>query len=356
MKNITLTVIVALFVSNLSACTNDQGNCSGSGGLTFVCGPENAEDLVRIPQTRWIISSAMGAEGGLYLIDSEQKTWRQFYSEDPLRVRQDMATYDACPGAPTQENFITHGLSIRAGKNGHSTLYVVGHGGREAIEVFDVDASEADPKLTWIGCVLMPEGLAANSVASFRDGSLVATVLMYPGTSFDDMFAGRPTGAVYEWSTGDSGFELVRGTELPGNNGIEVSPDEREIFVASTGLRTLVVYSRSNPSSVLRSTRVLEFVPDNVHLADDGGLITAGLKSEEEGCVGLGDENLTIEKFASCPRGFIAAKIDPNTMEDTTLTEKQANSSFSNATMALEVGEEVWFGTFSGDRIGVATN
>ena len=30
----------------------------------------------------------------------------------------------------------------------------------------------------------MAEGLAANSVASFADGSLVATVLFMPGTTF----------------------------------------------------------------------------------------------------------------------------------------------------------------------------
>jgi hypothetical protein len=32
--------------------------------------------------------------------------------------------------------------------------------------------------------------------------------------------AGNPAGAVYEWSPGDSGFELVQGTELPYGNGI----------------------------------------------------------------------------------------------------------------------------------------
>jgi hypothetical protein len=346
--------MLILTAGQLSARADDDIECSASGGLTFICGPQNAEDLVLVPQTHWVISSAMGPAGGIYLIDSKRKTWRQIYSDNPQRVRQDMATYGACPGAPAARTFTTHGLNIRTGKDGHSTLYVVGHGGREAIEVFDVDANKAEPELTWIGCVPMPDGLAANSVASFGDGSLVATVLMHPGNTFADMFAGKPTGAVYEWSVGSSGFALVEGTELPGNNGIEVSSDEQEIFVASTGLRTLVTFSRSNPSTLLRSTRVLAFIPDNVHMAADGALLTAGTNSAEKGCADLNEENVDIEAFASCPRGFIAARIDPQTMADADLAEAQANPSFSNATMALEVGDEVWIGTFAGDRIGVA--
>ena len=46
--------------------------------------------------------------------------------------------------------------------------------------------------------------------------------------------------------------------------------------------------------------------------------------------------------------------IDPETMEDTNLAEGPANPVFSNATMALEVGDDVWIGTFSGNRIGIA--
>jgi hypothetical protein len=60
---------------------------------------------------------------------------------------------------------------LRPGENGHSTLYVAAHGGREAIEVFGVDANGAQPVLTWTGCVLMPEGMVANGVASFSDGA-----------------------------------------------------------------------------------------------------------------------------------------------------------------------------------------
>jgi sugar lactone lactonase YvrE len=228
----------------------------------------------------------------------------------------------------------------------------VGHGAREAIEVFDLDSTGARPTLTWRGCVPMPEGLAANSVASFADGSLVATVLFMPGTTFADAVVDlKPTGAVFEWSPGQAGFTLVRGTELPANNGIEVSADGREIYVASSGLQTVVAFSHSNPARQLRTTRALGFTPDNVHLAPDGRLVTAGMANDVPECGGPPGPQHDIEKLSQCPRPTIAVAIDPATMRDTVIATTTATASFSNATMVLPFDGEAWIGTFSGDKI-----
>src|SRR5690606_88473 len=107
--------------------------------------------------------------------------------------------YARCSEPPVSASFNAHGLAIRARGEGRSTLYAVAHGERESIEVFDVDANGERPVLTWTGCVHLPEGLAANSVASFADGSLVATVLLLPGRTFADSVAMRPTGVVLHW-------------------------------------------------------------------------------------------------------------------------------------------------------------
>jgi hypothetical protein len=90
---------------------------------------------------------------------------------------------------------VSHGLNIRPGANDHSTLYVVGHGGREAIEVFEVDASGERPVLTWNGCVIIPEGQEANSVASLSDGSLLVTIPLHTGRTITEAIALESTGA-----------------------------------------------------------------------------------------------------------------------------------------------------------------
>ena len=147
-----------------------QEECEGSGGLDFVCGPKNAEDLVQVPGTRWLIASGMASDAAIYLVDSQAKTWSEIYPSNEVAVQQNQELYGACPGAPVAEGFVSHGLNIQAGSAGHSTLFVVAHGSRESIEIFAVDASGDQPQLTWQGCVLMPDGQLANSV-----GPLVAT-------------------------------------------------------------------------------------------------------------------------------------------------------------------------------------
>ena len=327
-----------------------QPSCEPSGGVNYVCGPKNPEDLVLVPGTQWVVSSGMAEGAGFYLVDGMTGAATLL----PFAAAPDPA-FASCAAPPSPQSLNTHGLSIRATGPGRARLHVVGHGAREAIEVFDVDATGARPSLTWRGCVPMPEGLAANSVASFADGSIVATVLFMPGTTFADAVVDRkPTGAVFEWAPGDAGFTLVEGTQLPANNGIEVSADGREIYVASSGLQTVVAFSRSNPARQLRTTRPLPFTPDNVHLGADGRLLTAGMANDVPECGGAPGPEHDIPRLSTCPRPTIAVAIDPRTMRDTVIATTDASPAFSNATMVLPVGDEAWIGTFSGDRIARA--
>lgn len=346
-----LSLTLLLLCSWQLAGASDNG-CDISGEYGFVCGPKNAEDLVHVPGTKWIISSGAAADGAIYLINSEQKSWTELYPAEAPRALQDMKTFSACPGSPDPSNFVTHGLNLRPGSPGNSTLYVVGHGGREAIEVFDVDASGELPTLTWRGCIMTPDGMAANSVASFEDGSLLATIPLHTGISISAALAGKATGGVYEWSPGDAGFTMVKGTEMPYANGIEVSADGQEFYVASSGLFTVTAFSRSNPARLLRSTAPFAFVPDNLHMGSDGKLITAGLNLDDPVCGKVKrSEEFDLEEFASCPRAFTVWAIDSQSMQGAAIASGPANANFSNITMALSVGGELWIGTFAGDRI-----
>ncbi|NNK38513.1 MAG: hypothetical protein HKP03_08530 [Xanthomonadales bacterium] len=343
--------LVLVLASTVTAAADDA--CEPAGEMGFVCGMKNPEDLVRVPGTKWIIASGMAEGAALYLVDSEEKTWTDLYPAAAPRAVQDMETFGACPGSPDPNGFVSHGLNLQPGADGHSTLYVVGHGGREAIEVFDVDASGEAPVLTWTGCVMTPDGMEANSVASLADGSLLATIPLHTGISINEALAGKVSGGVYEWSPGDAGFTLVQGTEMPYANGIEVSADGKEFYVASSGLFTVTAFSRSNPARVLRSTGPLAFIPDNLHEGPDGQLITAGLKLDDPVCGKvIQSEAFDLEAFASCPRAFTVLAVDPQSMQTKTLASGPANPQFSNITMALPVGGELWIGTFAGDRVG----
>ena len=52
-----------------------QAACDPAAGLTFICGLTNAEDLVQVPGTPWIVASGLAegehSEGHIYLVNAE---------------------------------------------------------------------------------------------------------------------------------------------------------------------------------------------------------------------------------------------------------------------------------------------
>lgn len=321
--------------------------CAPSGGLSFICGVQNPEDLVLVPGTRWLIASGMAPGSGLHLVDTRAKTVRNLYSAEAPSARADRARYPNCPGPLDPAQALLHGLSLRPAQAGRHTVYATNHGGRESIEVFELDTRGAAPAATWVGCVLMPAGMAANSVAAFSDGSLVATVLIMPGRSFADAFAGLDTGAVFLWTAGSSAFRMLPGTELSANNGIETSPDDREFYVVSTTRKRIVVFSRDNPGTPLRVAQLAEFGPDNVRWTADNRLMTAGMIDDEPACGGPPKT----EEGIRCARGYIVATIDPKTMAVSELARGPATPSFTGTAIAVQVGGELWLGSFNADRL-----
>ena len=320
--------------------------CAPSGGLNFICGLQAAEDLVPVPGTRWLIASGMAAGSGLHLIDTQAKTAANLFTSDVLIARPDKKKFAGCPGALEPKKAVLHGLSLRSGQASRYTLYATNHGGRESIEVFEVDARGARPSVAWIGCVLMPGKLAANSVAAFRDGTLVATVLMLPDKTFQDVWAGKNTGVVLMWTPGSKDFRTLAGTELPGNNGIETSADDREFYVASTGAKRIVAFSRSNPSKPLRFAQLKDFAPDNVRLVGSR-LITAGMIDDEPSCGGAPKKPEDIR----CPRGWIADAVDPRTMAITEIGRGPKAPPYTGTATAMPVGDTLWLSSFAADRV-----
>jgi hypothetical protein len=328
-----------------------QPDCAPSGGLTFICGIENPEDVVPVPGTDWLLASGMAPGSGLHLVDTRAKAVRNLYAPASATSRPEPTRFASCPGPLDPKAAVLHGLSLRPASDGRHTVYATNHGGRESIEVFELDVRGALPSATWIGCVLMPVGMGANSVAAFRDGSLVATVLILPGRTFEDAFAGRKTGVVLLWTPGATTFRVLPGTELSANNGIETSPDGEEFYVVSTTERRVVAYSRKDPGKPLRAAQLAEFAPDNVRWTADGRLITAGMIDDEPACGGPPKTEAGIR----CSRGYIVATIDPKTMAVRELARGPATPSFTGTAMAAVVGDELWLGSFNADRLAFRT-
>jgi hypothetical protein len=356
-------VVSASFLAShaLHAQAPPVAACAPAAGLTFICGLQNPEDVVLVPGTRWLLTSGMAPGAGLTLVDTQAKTVRKLFApglperlsavpQGTATARADRARFASCPGPLDAKQALLHGLALRPAGPGRYTVYATNHGGRESIEVFELSAGAgaATPSATWIGCVPLPPKLAANSVAAFSDGTLVATVLILPGKTFEDAFAMRNTGIVLQWTPGSPAFVELKGTELVANNGIETSPDDREFYVAATPQRRVYAFSRAKPGAgLLRFAQLKDFGPDNVRWTADNKLITAGLVDDEPACGGRPKD----EKGIRCPMGYAVATIDPKTMAVTEIARGPRTPVFTGTAMAAVVGNELWLGSFLADRL-----
>jgi hypothetical protein len=327
--------------------------CQGLNDVEFLCLSATAEDLVAIPGSDWIIVS-----GVLRAVNVKNGWEITLFSTDP---KLDRATYPSCPGPLagrelTERKVFAHGINLRANSGGIHTLYVVHHTGRESVEVFELDARGATPKVTWIGCAPSPEGVSGNSVAVLPNGSFALTNFLNKslgawagakGASVRAKLArGEPTGEVWEWNVG-RGWSKVPGSEGDGPNGLEASPDGKWYYIAEWGAQKVVKLSRGQANPTRREISV-DFHPDNLRWQRDGSLLAAGQHGSVEAIL---SECLTKNDCSGIATSV--ASIDPETLEVKELVHAYpTNEYFAAGTTGLRVGNELWVGsTYHGTRI-----
>ena len=339
-----LLLVVGTSVSQTAAAEHHKA-CEPEQGMIFVCGPQNAEDLVWVGTTPWVIASGMsgeGVSGHMYLLDPAQRRYEDLYPGTSPVHRWDTDEFAGCPGELDTTDFSAHGLAIRELGDDKHRLYVTSHGAREAVEIFEVDASGEKPKVAWVGCVMMPEHASINSVAPLPDGGFVTTRIMGEGPeATGDIIAGEITGYLYEWHPGGT-IAALAGTEMSGPNGIEVSPDGNTVFVASWGRGEVTRFGRAADGGLSHErTLKMNFRVDNLRWSKRGTLYAVGHRlSENPDCGG-----------PLCFDEWEVAEVDPEEMTATTLAVKRPSNGFTGATVAIEADDGLWLGTFNGDRI-----
>ena len=218
-----------------------DGGCPSDGVLNYVCGPERAEDIERLGDTGWLVATGMQPQRGpvgdisgkLYLVDLAARTAEPWFPGPAPRFDFDFRTYATCPGPLDVDNFSAHGISIGEPDGNLYRLYITSHGGREAVEAFEVDVSGAQPAIEWIGCVPLPAYTSSNAVAMLSDGGFIVTKMLdsRDPNPLESIFRARRAGGVlFEWHPGGE-VEAIPGTDMIGPNGIELSDDERYIYV-----------------------------------------------------------------------------------------------------------------------------
>lgn len=349
----TLTALVfgfAVFALPSSRALDAQGPppaqppapCTPAGTVQFVCDLAAPEDLVVVPGEQWVVAGAYGGRGGIYLIHARDRKPILAYPADNAAERLDASLYKSCPGAPdagTKAKFQTHGLFLLPGANNVHKLFVVLHGGRESVEIFDVDARKGTPVVTWVGCAVAPEPIGLNSVRGLPDGGFIATNFLarspggggLGGPAMKAMMSGEKNGELWEWHPSSS-WQKLPGTETAGANGLELSQDGKTMYVAAWGTQSFFRVSRG-AAKPERNEIQLGFRVDNIRWSRDGSILATGQ--------------------GGTPAATVIVKIDPRTLAVRELVRHPDTPAYGAGTVAVEIGSDLWVGSFRGDRLAI---
>jgi len=328
-------VVMSLLTGNLEA---RAAGCDPIGNLRFICDQVGPEDLAVVPGSEWVLSSGMAANGAIRLINLRDKTTTVLFPSPASKERPNKHTYDSCPGPIGSEGdkFRAHGLYLRSGPNAAHTLYVVHHGDRESIEVFEFDARPKPPTLTWTGCAVAPEPIGLNSVVGPVDGGFNTTNFLARGSDAAArarMMAGENNGEVWEWHT-STGWKKVLGSESAGPNGLEISKDGKWLYIGGWGSQSVIRLSRGQ-TPIKRDSIAVGFRVDNLRWAPDGTLLAAG-----QGGIAPSQTSNVV-------------KVDPATLKFQELVRYPNIDGFGVTTVAIQTDKELWLGSVRGDRIAI---
>ncbi len=363
----------------LTGCGSEPGaivDCTPADGITPVCGFENPEDLAILPGGTWVLVSQFpGVQGGgigslVAYRPADGRRLSLFPDDDPdasvdldseapapagsrtqaQAQAQGWGSAD-CPGPPDPARFGPHGLDLDAGAH---RLAVVNHGDREAVELFEVGHSRRGPAIVWRGCVPIPEDAWGNDVSLLPDGSFFLTrMLGATGLSRTwsvvRMLTGGNTGYVLAW-TPEAGFRRIPGSDTAAPNGIVASADGRDLYVAEWSGSRLVRLRLDAAGDVAdRDSVELPHHPDNITRTRDGELLVTGQIGPIGALLACGST-----EEGTCALPFSVLRVAPGTLDVRVVLEHDPAVAHGAGTVALAFGDEIFIGTFDGDRIGRA--
>jgi hypothetical protein len=345
----TKSYVFALLLCTLalSAVPAHAAGCDPVDGAEFICGVRNPEDLIRIPDSRWVLVSSMGeGHSHLYAVDSKSRIAVALFPDESAHERWDKKTYGSCPGPLAKGKFDSHGVDLRPGAGGVSTVYVVNHEERESIEVFELKTAGKAPTVTWVGCAVLPAGASGNGVVGLPGGGFVATNFKDPRDpkAFEKMGKGEVTGNVQEWHSA-SGWTALPDSAMSGANGLALSKDGKSLYVAGWPGKKVTRFERTGKTWAKRDSIATGILTDNLRWMRDGSLLASGQDGDMPAI------------FACRPPGCYgrsgAVKIDTRTGKTTRIVNYAGNASFEGSTTTLDMGNELWLGSYRGDRLAI---
>jgi hypothetical protein len=338
----------------LCACERQRmqvEGCASAGELVPLCGFFHPEDLELLPDGTTLLISQMGAmdgstPGSLALFDTAAGTITRLpqFSEAATTL-WGTASCTTPPGAA----FSPHGIDLVKRADGAWQLLAVNHGGRESVELFELLQNDRTFALQWRGCVLPPPGTYMNDVAAIpgqeafvvshmfaRDAPVVAGLNVYMLKGM----LGLDTG--YALRCDAQGCTRLAGTDAPFPNGVQVDATGSILFLNAYMADEVRKIALAD-GRLLGTAQVK--APDNSQWNAAGKLLVASHTAsalDMQTCFGITE--------GACAAAFEIVEIDPGSMQ-TRSVFAHSGPPMGAATVAQQVGDMLYLGSFSGDRI-----
>lgn len=325
-------------------------DCSALGNARPICGFTNPEDMVPLPGNQALLIGEYGTSaddhaGGLVVFDLSTEARETVYAGGSGRGRAEAGWGNPSCTREPDARFNSHGIDLVRRDDGRLALLVVQHGSREAVEFFEVMGEGVDWKVEWRGCAMSPPDASLNEVAALPGGGFYATKMasLSGAANLDAGFPTEPTGNAFHW-TEAGGFRAIPATEAILPNGITASPDGRFVYMNASGESNIRKIEVATGKEVGRAPVT---TPDNVTWAPDGRLLIASLRVTDPAVFAACQQ---LEQGA-CTIPFAIEAVDPEAMEPLGPVYQNEGRPMGAGTVGLQVGSELFVGTFRGDRI-----
>lgn len=346
------SVVTLMLLVSVSPALHAQAiiECEAKGNARPICGFSNPEDMVALPGNQAILIGEYGASAAATgrLLAFELEGEKQYTLYRGGQGGQAEAGWgDPTCTAPPDEKFNSHGIDLVRRDDGRLQLLVIQHGGREAVELFEVMGQGVDWQVAWRGCVMAPPNASLNSVAALPNGDFYTTqmVPLDPPIDLTKEIPRYITGHAYAWSQADARFTKIGGTEGAMPNGIVTSADGRYIYMNVTAEHSI---RKIEVASGREVGRAAVDSPDNARWSPDGRVLIASLAKDLTGpdfgaCVSIAE--------GACSIPFKIVALDPDSMTIVETLYTTQGAPMGAGTVGLRVGDDLFIGSFHGDRI-----
>ena len=311
--------------------------CGVHGDLEIICGTHSPEDLELTPDGKYLIVAQFvngrgGTGAGLALLDLAKKTYSNIAIKD--EPKKDWGD-PACPG-PVNGMLIPHGISLLK-----TRLYVVNHGGRQSIEMYELKKAGGSWELAWHGCVVTSRSSTMSRLPPTAALSEPIPPAHAAGRTRRQPVQRRAQRIRLALDT-RQGRRRVAGHRQGYPNGVLVSPDGKTMYFNAWTAKEVHKYDLKAGKDV--GVVKLDFMPDNITWASKGQILAAGVKGARGDCpAGSG---------AHLHSGVRDCGTQPATWQAKTVFDSQGRGNvIAGVSVALQVGNAIYVGSFQGDRV-----